>query len=100
MDLVNFRRGGRVDSLRPTHALQVARCLGDALEVDGTGFKVDARHLARAVDEVRGRYRCRTVRKELRRLGLLGLETPEGASIAVDGADEATMTAIRNGMTA
>lgn len=98
MDLVNFRRGDRVESLRPTHALQVAQCLGDALLVDGVGFRVDAGRLVQAVDEVRGRYRCRTVRKELRRLGLLGLEAPEGASIAVDSADETAMAAVRGGM--
>lgn len=59
---------GDSETLRPTHALQVAVELGQR--------EVTGRNLAAACDAVRDRYRCRTVRKELRRVRLLGEAVP------------------------
>lgn len=89
MELVHFtNRDGRTESLRPTHALQVAALLGKDLETRGDGFTARSGTLAEAARQVRDRYRCRTVRKELRRLGLLGVDgVADHSAIEVDCAD-------------
>ncbi len=67
MDLVTFGSPSGTEALRPTHALLVAREMACAPDADGT---LPSRELADAALRVRERYRCRTVRKELRRIHL------------------------------
>lgn len=93
MELVHFRhRDGKVESLRPTHAILIAGRLGSALVPDEGGYSVRAGNLAEAARQVREGYRCRTVRKELRRIGLLGVEgVADNSAIAIDCADDDTI---------
>ena len=79
MELVSYRhRSGATETLRPTHAVKVAAVLGAALVPDGDGFRARSGALADSAQRVRDNYRCRTVRKELRRLGLLGVDGVAG----------------------
>lgn len=70
MDRIEFTADGATEALRPTHALQVAAEIG-AREITGPV-------LAAACEAVRGRYRCRTVRTELRRTRLLAETVGDG----------------------
>lgn len=97
MELVHFRHAdGKVETLRPTHALLVAERLGARIETDEDGSHVHAGSLAEATRQVRDGYRCRTVRKELRRVGLLGVEgVADRARIQITCADTEVLAAMR-----
>lgn len=60
------------EGLRPTHAVKVLEALERGVAFGSElGFAVPARQLGNAVRKVREGYRCRDVRKELRRVALL-----------------------------
>lgn len=75
---------GTSEALRPTHALQVAAEIG-ARDITGPV-------LAAACEAVRTRYRCRTVRTELRRTRLLAEAAGDGP-ITTTCRDAAALTA-------
>lgn len=85
MDRINFTTpGGEAEALRPTHALQVAAEIGSN---DITGST-----LAAACETVRSRYRCRTVRTELRRVRLIA-ETSANDPINISCNDAEALSA-------
>lgn len=89
MELVHFtHRDGKVESLRPTHALLVAEKLGTEVKENEGTLTARAGTLAEAARIVRDGYRCRTVRKELRRVGLIGVEgVADNSPITISCAD-------------
>lgn len=92
MEQVNFTHSnGRLVSLRPTHALQVIAEMQDGLTSQEDGFQCDPDQLKKTVHAVRDRYRCRTVRKELRRVALLAEEGEECDVVHIDCKDPETM---------
>jgi hypothetical protein len=93
MELVHYHHGsGTTETLRPTHAIKVAALLGPALIADGESFTIRAGTLADSARRVRDEYRCRTVRKELRRIGLLGVEgVADGRDIEIRCGDPEVM---------
>lgn len=90
MDMVYYRhQQGAVEALRPTHAIRLAADMGKALVRTGTGFSARSGDVAESARKVRDDYRCRTVRKELRRIGLLGVEgVSDRTDITIDCVDE------------
>ena len=92
MEQVNFTHSnGRLVSLRPTHALQVIAEMQDGLTSQEDGFQCDPDRLKKAVHAVRDRYRCRTVRKELRRVALLAEEEDGYGIVHIDCKDQEVM---------
>lgn len=85
MELVSFVSPSGTEELRPTHALLVAREMACAPDAAGT---LPSGELAEAAMRVRERYRCRTVRKELRRVHLMADEAARaGHRVAVHCVD-------------
>lgn len=71
MERVTFTSDrGTSEALRPTHALMIAG--------ETAGRPMTGALLAAACEAVRTRYRCRTVRKELRRVRLLAEAAGDG----------------------
>lgn len=90
MEMIYYRhQAGAVEALRPTHAIRLAAGLGKALTKTDDGFTARSADLAEAARRLRDEYRCRTVRKELRRIGLLGVEgVADRSDIAISCSDD------------
>ena len=71
MERVKYISATGSEQLRPTHAILVAENMKSSIEAEET---VEPAALAQACNAVRDTYRCRTVRKELRRVILLAQE--------------------------
>lgn len=85
MTKVTFSRTGSDGSaaLRETHARLVAVRLRDAGIEPDANTDISAEALAKACSAVRDGYRCRDVRKELRRVMVLCDEAGQDGHIAV-----------------
>lgn len=64
---------GEMSELRPVHAIRVAMKL-PGLERQGDTIITNSISLREAAIAVRNEYKCRDVRKELRRIAILGTE--------------------------
>lgn len=71
MERVKYISATGSEQLRPTHAILVAENMKSSIEAEET---VEPAALAQACNAVRDTYKCRTVRKELRRVILLAQE--------------------------
>ena len=98
MQMVTFTGPNAASAkLRPTHAVKVAQMLNGGLSCAGDSLIANAGTLAEAVRQVRDTYLCRTVRKELRRVGLVCVDgVTASSSITITSDDTATLDDMTN----
>ncbi len=81
---------GETSVLRPVHAIRIAAQMAGRLKQNGTGLTAQGDDIRKAALAVREEYRCRDVRKETRRVGLLGAAEEE-MEIIINCADQAVI---------
>lgn len=80
---------GEIAELRPVHAIRVAMKLHD-LERQEDAIIANMASVREAANAVRNEYRCRDVRKELRRIAILGIEDEDG-NVSIKSAEPAML---------